>query len=275
MIKAARKTAKSATPDISAILTASAEGAMVGVTLHSYLDAISVAESAGLTVEKILVIDRGSEATFAALEECQPPSWRRLELDLGDQGGARNSAVALAGGRWIAFLDGDDLWSFNWLTAAMEIAAADERAIVHPQYNWMFGASNNLFVKVDQTQTEFDPLFLRYGNYWDALCFAPRAAYEQHPFGVRDLRRGYAYEDWHWNCETLDAGWVHRVAPETIHFKRRRAGSQTLNASARSALMRPTPLLSVGWTPPAGPSTPRNKGRTARSRTGPGTPRPT
>lgn len=254
-------------PELSAILTVSGEGIMVGVTLHSFLDAVAEAEAAGLSVEKVLVMDRASEATLAALADCLEPDWRRLELELGDQGAVRNAAVAFSTGAYVAFLDGDDLWSFNWLTAAMAVAREAPRLIVHPRYNWMFGGSNNLFVKIDQTDPDFDPAFLRYGNYWDALCLAPREAYEEHPFGVRDLRLGYAYEDWHWNCETLHAGWVHRVAPETIHFKRRRAHSQTLKASARAALMRPTPLLRLDWTPPGSPKPAKRKPAASRKKT--------
>ena len=64
---------------------------------------------------------------------------------------------------------------------------------------------------------------------------------------TRAVADGYAYEDWHWMLETYRDGYVHRVVPETIHFKRRREGSQYVQARARSVLTRPSELLDFAW----------------------------
>ena len=231
-------------PDITAVLTAHREGAMAGISLHSMEEAIGHAEASGLTVERIAVLDRPSAPTRAVFHGLEHSGWILCETDYGDQGRVRNEAATLAAGEYVAFLDGDDLWGYNWLTEAYGLCLeAPGSIIAHPEYNVFFQGNNNLFIHTDQTDPSFRREFLRFANYWDALCLAPVGAYLDHPFPPRDIEGGFAFEDWHWNCETLEAGFIHRVAPDTIIFKRRRLWSQTLEASRRKALVRPTSLF--------------------------------
>jgi hypothetical protein len=116
------------------------------------------------------------------------------------------------------------------------------RIIAHPELDWVFNHQCYVLFHADQTDPEFDLAFLRIGNYWDAMCMAPREAYARHRFGRRAVADGFAYEDWHWNIDTLTSGFVHRVVPETVHFKRRREGSQTREAFGNQCLTRPSPF---------------------------------
>lgn len=225
--------------DLSAILTAHHEGPLAGVALRSLLCAVDRARGAGLDVEVLVVLDDPDDLTRDVLADGESRGWRVDTVSFGDQGLVRNHAVGLSHGAYVAFLDGDDLWSENWLLEAHALCETDPgRVIAHPEIDWFFGANNNVFFHVDQTDPEFDPHFLRVGNYWDALCLAPRRAYEDHPFAERAVAEGFAYEDWHWNFDTLDAGYLHRVAAGTVHFKRRRPDSQTMVASTSKTLTR-------------------------------------
>jgi glycosyltransferase involved in cell wall biosynthesis len=237
-------------PNISAVLLAHREGEVTaGLSLRSFLDCIARAEKAGISIERIVVLDRADEETRLVFANQASHDGIVLETDFGDQGLARNEGVRCASGQTIAFLDADDLWGVNWLSDAWSmLSKCGSKTIVHPEFNWFFHSDRSLVVNTDQTDPDFDVEFLRFGNYWDALCLASRQAYLDFPFCKRDIEGGFAYEDWHWNCETLAAGYVHRVARGTIHFKRRQRWSQTIEASTNRSLIRRTPLLSYAWT---------------------------
>lgn len=233
--------------DISAIITAHAEGPMAALSFHSLLDAVTEARRLGLTVEVLVVLDNPTSATVSALSAAESRGAIISEVSFADQGAVRNYAVESSSGDYIAFLDGDDLWSENWLTDSYDLCSQDPSAIAHPELNWFFERSGNLFFQADQTDPDFKPEFLRVSNYWDALCLAPVRAYKDHPFSTRAISHGYAYEDWHWNMETIEGGYIHRVVPDTIHFKRRRAFSQNIQAHRNRSLTRPSRFLDYGW----------------------------
>lgn len=233
---------------ITAIITAHREGIMAGLSLKSFLDCIAHAESGGLSVEKFIVLDRANAATRDVFADADGYGAIVIETDFGDQGQARNAAIKRSRGNYVAFLDADDLWSYNWLLEAHRLCETDPgRIIAHPEFNWFFHNNNYIYVKTDQNDPDFSYEFLRVINYWDALCLAPLRAYTDFPLYDRDLKGGFAFEDWHWNCVTVEAGFIHRVVMETVHFKRRRESSQTLDASKRRALMRPTALSDYAW----------------------------
>jgi glycosyltransferase involved in cell wall biosynthesis len=235
-------------PDISAILVAHREGILAGLSFRSFLDCVADAESAGLNIEKIIILDSPDDATRRVLEDKAVHGAAMLETDFGDQGLVRNHGVHHAHGKTVAFLDADDLWGLDWLRQGWSVFSNyGVKTIVHPEFNLFFQGNRNVLIKIDQTDPLFDVEFLRFGNFWDALCLASRAACVEFPYRERDIQAGFAYEDWHWNCETVAAGFVHRVALGTVHFKRRRQWSQTIEASARGSLMRQTALLSYEW----------------------------
>lgn len=232
--------------DITAVITAHREGLLAGPSLRSLLDAVNTARDAGLSVETIAVLDDPDDATRTMFASAEEWGVRVDEVSCRDQGLARNHAVSLAHGAQLAFLDGDDLWSENWLVAAHEVCHQGQ-VIGHPEADWFFGAVESVFFPVDQRDPAFDPSYLRIGNIWDAMCMAPRRAYAEIPFAPRDIDGGFAYEDWHWNMETVAGGFEHRVVPGTVHFKRRRAGSSYAKASANRSTTRHSAVLDYEW----------------------------
>jgi glycosyltransferase involved in cell wall biosynthesis len=233
---------------ITAAMTAHQEGIMAALSLKSFLDCIAHAENGGLVVEKIIALDCANDATKDVFSDANNYNAQLIETDFGDQGLVRNVVVEASKGEYVAFLDSDDLWSYNWLLEAYKLCSMDPgRIIAHPEVDWFFQGNNNLFVMADQADPSYVNDFLRIGNYWDALCLAPRNAHLNFPFCQRDIKGGFAYEDWQWNCQTLAAGFLHRVAAGTIHFKRRREGSQTLEASKSKTIMRPNALCDYSW----------------------------
>lgn len=235
-------------PDLTAIITAHAEGVVAEVSLRSFREAVDAARAASISVEGIVVLDKPDESTRAVFADVEALGYRRLETSYADQGRVRNAAAAVAGAPYVAFLDGDDLWSQNWLVDAYAACLADPgRVIAHPELDWVFEGEEMLAFFPDGEDPAFDPASVRVTNPWDALCMAPIAAYRDHPFAGRAIEAGWAFEDWHWNMETIAAGYRHVVVPETIHFKRRRQGSQFVEARETRALPRPSALLDYAW----------------------------
>lgn len=232
--------------DISAVMTVHTEGYLSGVSINSVLKAMEYASTHSLNTEFIVVLDKPDKLTKEFIADLDVFSVME-EVEFGDQGKARNHAVGLCSGDYIAFNDADDLWSENWLVEAHKLVSQNPNYIVHPEINYFFQENGNLFFHIDQTDPGFNPRVLRFLNCWDALCLTKKEVYEKVGFSDRDIEGGFAYEDWQWNCETLEMGYIHRVAENTIHFKRRRKNSQTIKASARKSLIKRTQIFDYDW----------------------------
>lgn len=231
-------------PDISAVMTCHSEGVLVGPSLKSFFQAIQHARHHGLIVEPIIVLDRPTEATERQFSRTIEDA-SIIRTNEGDPGQARNAAVKVASGEYVSFLDGDDLWSDNWLYEAHRFCASNPTNIIaHSEFNVVFGMVRAIWWHIDSTDSSFKLDHLRFGNCWDAMSFAKRDIYRNYPFKKNQISTGFGHEDWHWNCVTLDAGIQHRPVEGTIHFKRRRKGSQMALCDANQAMVWPNPISS-------------------------------
>lgn len=227
--------------DLTVAVTAQAETIVAGPPIRSAEMAISAAETAGFRVERLIGLDKPSRECRDFF--CQPAfsEWKIEEYQFGDPYLTRNALIERAAGRWIAFLDADDLFSENWLIAGAKLLAdADrnkEKVIVHPEMNWVFDGSEAVFTKPSQDDSLFIPHYFYFGNYYDMMCLAPKRAHVEIPYVHRDLANGFGYGDWQWNIETMAVGWRHVMAKDTIIFKRRRDASVVLENVARRTIL--------------------------------------
>lgn len=228
--------------DLSVVMTAHDETVVSGPTMASAEAAIAAAERAGLTVERVVALDSPTPACHAYFHQPAFAAWRTEVLELGDVGATRNRMAELAKGELLAFLDSDDLFSENWLSDGcrrlQQAAAAGERAIAHPELNWLFDAAASVFVKPEQSDPLFSPYYFYGSNYYDSLCLAPRSAHLEVPYVRRALDQGFSYQDWQFNIETMARGWRHVVVRDTIIFKRRRDRSLVTESAGRKAVVR-------------------------------------
>lgn len=223
-----------AVPDISVVITAHREGVIAGATARSARKSIDhIREILGKTVEIIAILDRADDLTRTVLINGLGPGARIVETDEGDPGQARNRGTDHATGEYICFLDADDLWSFNWLTEAYRFVQNRPDVVAHSQCNITFGREKNIWWHVDSEGPLFDPRYLEWGNYWDALAFARTEIYRRYRFRLNNLKIGFGHEDWHWNCMTIAAGLAHKPVPNTVHFKRRREDSISAKVNER------------------------------------------
>lgn len=237
------------TPDITVAITAHDESLVAGPSVRSAELAIAAAEKAGFTVERLIGLDRPTDACRRFFSQDLFSAWRIEEMDFGDPYPTRNALIRSATGRWIAFLDADDLFSENWLVLAArrlaEAEAAGERVVAHPELNWIFEGADMVFMKPGQDDPLFTPHYFYFGNYYDMLCMAPRVAGLETPYGHRDLAKGLGYQDWQWNIETMSLGWKHVSIKDTILFKRRRAGSVSEQNRSRQSVVRRTEPMAI------------------------------
>ncbi|MCQ0971234.1 glycosyltransferase family 2 protein [Paracoccus sp. TK19116] len=233
-------------PDLSVIVSGHREGRLAVASLRSMQAAVAAATSAGISVQPILVLDRPDDLTRRVFKAHADGATIEVEVDAGDQGVARNAAVAQSDGRWIAMLDADDLFQESWLVRASRFLdeIGDAGVIAHPEFNYFFEGQATIFRQIDQDSPDFDIDHIRLHNYWDALAMCDRSIHEAHPYALRDIQNGWAFEDWHFNVVTLGNGIRHKVVPDTVIFKRRQKDSQTLRATGNRSRFRRTPMAS-------------------------------
>ena len=228
--------------EISAVITTHAEGELVIPTIQSCNLSTAMLSQQGVNFDKTIVMDRPSVKTKdIVLKLASEHQYSVIECDFGDQGLVRNHVVNEVAGAYIAFLDGDDLWSENWLLTAYNLSKKMTKiGVVYPEFNWFFEGSNNILLQNDHESSRFDAEALRAVNLWDALCFCPKQVYQKYPFSSRKIDKGYAYEDWNWNRRLSEGGMPQLIAKDTIIFKRRRKGSQGAYAEQRGVVAEPT-----------------------------------
>ncbi len=236
-------------PHLTVAITAHDETLVAGPSVRSAELAIAAAEQAGFTVERLIGLDKPTDACRRFFAQPAYSAWRVVEYAFGDPYPTRNALVREAKGKWIAFLDADDLFSENWLALAAkrlaEAEASGERVIVHPELNWIFEGAEMVFIKPGQDDPLFTPHYFYFGNYYDMLCMAPRVAALETPYGHRDLAKGLGYQDWQWNIETMSIGWKHVSVKNTILFKRRRTRSVSEQNRQRQAVVRRTEPMAI------------------------------
>ena len=235
--------------DLTVAITLHAETAIAGPTMTSLERAIAAATNAGVKIELMMGFDTPKNATLAYFSGEEFSHWKRFQYEFRDQGKTRNALAQSATGKWLAFADGDDLFSENWFVAAVQrlkqAKLASQDVIVHPELNWVFDAGQFVFTKPEQHDPVFSPYYFYIANYYDALCVAPRDVWLAHPYADRAVNRGFAYEDWQWSIETMAGGWEHVSAKDTIIFKRRRDSSQTLEARSNSVWIRQCDAMNI------------------------------
>lgn len=231
-------------PMITAILTAHREGLLAKASLESLKLCARHARNAGFTVEMIAILDRPDSITRALLAQYGADGVEVSEVDFGDPGMARNHAIDISVGQYLAFLDADDLWGTNWLTMAAHAAQKRPEPIIwHPEICVYFGSTQHVFHHIDMEDPAFSPAMLAVENYWTALSFGARSIYADNRYPDTDLGAGFGFEDWAWNMNTAAKGILHKTVTDTGHVIRRKTQSVSRQTVAVRGVPRPTSYL--------------------------------
>lgn len=229
--------------DITVILTAHAEGRLIHRTLRSVGSAIDHALFRGIRCEIIVVADNADGTTAAYLktrlpaQNCQATAYH---VSFADPGLARNYGAEKATGKYVAFVDGDDLISKTWLSNAFQVAEQSGMPTVCcPEYLITFENQNSIIKYKGTRDEDFYHLNLMEYNSWSSFFLVSRTFFLAHPFCPTPLDSGFGYEDWHWYLQAIANGAEVLTVPGTVAFYRRKATGSRLLMHGRNSVVCP------------------------------------
>ncbi len=224
--------AKVKRPDISIIICTHNEGLLLHHTLRSIKRSIGVAKKSNLSAEVIIVADTIDQETKNYLNTLNLKDigfeYRVEYVSHKDVGLSRNHGISLANGEFVTIMDGDDLMSGNWLIKARQSLVSSKNAtIVHPQYQFSFGAFTLLWKMGSSTSDYFSHAGSVEVNYFCSMMMTTRDVVKKTPYRYTNAKDLLGYEDWLWNCDTLQKGIEHIIAPRTMYaYRRKQQGSR-------------------------------------------------
>ena len=208
-------------PTVSVIMPAYKVEAFIGEAIESVI-------AQTFTDWELVIVDDGSPDDSGAIAASYAASDRRIRVARQDNGGlsaARNHAVRLARGEFIAILDSDDLWQPSFLAA--QIALLQQ----HPEIDIVTGNAWNLGSWRDGTPWRPCPdprpqptlvEILRDEGAVFIMCVVRRRVFEAIGGFDESLRSN---EDYHFWLRAALAGFKFMRNDRPLGFYRRREGS--------------------------------------------------
>jgi len=166
-----------------------------------------------------------------------------FNVKFGDLADCRNFLVEKSTGKYCAFIDGDDLFSENYLHQAYNLACSNNGNNVYsPEFLVSFGEHNYVIKKLDFNSNKFHAINSFSENYFISQSFALTEIFSSTPF--RPNTDGYGMEDWDWNNTALAKGYKFYNVPDSIFFYRRKKQSMVVNQTFNKATLRPNSFFS-------------------------------
>lgn len=193
-------------PSVSVIIPAFNAEAFIEETLESAL-------SQTLPPREVIVVDDGSTDNTAEIVRGYGKKVHLLEQEHLGVSVARNAALAVAGGEYIALLDADDLWMPEKLEK--QVAYLDE----HPEIDIVFCVVEQF---TRHAEIQLDPRHRILSGPSTSGLLARRGGFDRvGPFDTSLV----ASEFMGWMMDAEDAGLRHAVLPELLAKRRLHPGN--------------------------------------------------
>ena len=219
--------------DLSIVVTAHDEGILLYKTLRSVFESAKELKRCRVSYEVIVHVDNGSRDTLECLKRyTESERIRVVKNSFGDISRSRNYAVSVAEGKYVSFLDGDDLVSRNWYSEAMGVLRKNGgNCIVYPETVLTFQDDSNHIITTqrDYNNSKEDYLTIMSANRWGSVVLAKKTVFLKVPYII--MEKGYCHEDYAFNVQTLELGIPHLVAKGTVLFYRRLETSRLSRAN--------------------------------------------
>ena len=225
-------------PDISIIVTVHAEGLLAHKTMLSVFGAAQILKKKSISYEIIVHMDTATAETKLYFSRYRSNSdVTILQNNFSDPGLSRNYAAKHAHGKYLAFLDGDDLVSSNWyLEAYNMLASSKEEILVHPEASLTFGdnlSEHILWLQKDSLDKLQDATISVSTNRWISVVAGKKSTFLNTPYPAS--QNGFGNEDFWFNTETLAKDIRHVIAPSTVDFYRQKGNNSVYSANIHKA----------------------------------------
>ncbi len=184
--------------------------------------------------EMILVDDCSIDDSVKIIEGFSKLDERIKLIQLTENSGAavaRNKAIEMAAGRFIAFLDSDDLWKSNKLKTQVEFALKSKVALTHTAYEWMDGDGKSMG-KIIRAPKQLDYKAMLKSNYIGCLT----AMYDTEIIGEKvympEVEKRQDYALW---LRILRAGHSALFIDESLAFYR--VGHDSLSSNKMETIL--------------------------------------
>lgn len=235
--------------DLSVGITAHDEGYLIHKTIRCVLTCMEKVVEGGYNYEIIINVDRGDDVTVNYLKRYENDSrFLILYSDFGDLGLSRNNITKKAKGEFLAFIDADDLVSYNWYIEAIKyLKKVRKELILHPAKELIFGVDIkpvccNIYNSFDKAG---DAMILAGCNRWTSTVVGWKKTFLSHPY--MKTGGGYGYEDYFFNTEVIADGIRHEIIDETVMFYRRKRVSLLSRSDADRVIQPYTKLLDLDY----------------------------
>lgn len=235
--------------DISIIVTCHKEGIILHRTLRSIYQATTALNADNITFELILHVDNPDSATEDYIANSQLlENVFVYRNSFGDPGAARNFSIKKAKGKYITFIDADDLMSPNWLIKAYNDleSRAYGQYVAHTEATLEFGDFTGIVQKHSEINKDTDALLSVWAGRWNAVIFAPSSIFKRIDYPINSP--GYGFEDWLFSCLLIWNDVHNIVIPETVIFVRRKSTDSVWNTHRSSLAVLPAnPLMAFDY----------------------------